>query len=307
MAENSKLPREIFKVSPSKDKTNPLIEPRAMGAITLAAFGTFGVSLMLARVLMVVGLAISLLCSAGIVWIYFDHFRLAYTSLSNKTKYKGASPKELVVAVIVISILLPVSLSVYFMMSEEPPNVARPIIFLDSLQALKHPGSSKYTLNVILLNKGSVAALDLFSPMTGRVSDHLINQDDIDKEIDELDSALTKGERLIEPPHTQMQPGAGGVITLQDISTNTWRELLTNPKSGIAPPTIELSDEEWNDVTQGKKVIYVIYVAHFGDEFLSGSGYWKVAQCAYFTMGQNFYHNCNRSRAEKVSGVRFRH
>lgn len=306
MTDNSKLPRELFRATPPGDKTHPLIEPRFVAAIALAAFGTFGVTLMLARVLIVVGLIISLMCSAGIVWIYAEHFRAAYRSLSNKIEYKGAGPKELVTSIILIAIMAPVSISVYLTMSEDPPNITRPIIFMENITQRKLPGSPMNKIDVQLSNKGAMAALNLATAMTGRLSDKLIDPNEIDAELDEMESVISSAEKTVAAPQTQLQPGTAAVITLQDIRPETWAHLIDNPSIKPAPPILELSDEQWSDVMQGRKLIYVLFVAHFDDEMASKDSYWKIAQCAYFIYTTSYYRNCNNNRTVRVPGRRYK-
>jgi hypothetical protein len=74
------------------EKLHPLIEPRFVGALGVAAFGGgVGLALMLARILLIWGLAISLLCAAAVIWIYAEHFRAAYRALKRREPYKSAA------------------------------------------------------------------------------------------------------------------------------------------------------------------------------------------------------------------------
>jgi len=50
---------------------HPLVEPRLAAAVGLIALGSgLGIGMMLAKTLMLIGLAISLISFMGVIWIY---------------------------------------------------------------------------------------------------------------------------------------------------------------------------------------------------------------------------------------------
>jgi hypothetical protein len=140
-------------------KPHPLIEARFVGALALAAFGSgVGLALMLARILLIWGLAISLLCAASVIWIYAEHFRAAYRALKRREPYSGAPPKELVAVIIMLVLLVPISFSVYFSMSKEEMNPNRPNMAFANVIQNKNYNDKDEGFSVIVRNLGNIAA-----------------------------------------------------------------------------------------------------------------------------------------------------
>lgn len=50
---------------------------------------------MLAHTLIIVGFLLSLVCGAGVIWLYFEHLSAAYRALTGRERYKpeGSAPR----------------------------------------------------------------------------------------------------------------------------------------------------------------------------------------------------------------------
>jgi hypothetical protein len=154
-----------------------------VAAVGLAAFGGgLGLGLMLARVLILVGFLISLASAAAIIWIYFQHFLTAYRALVKRAKYKGPNIKELIAAAGMLVVLIPISASVFAIVSKEeaPPN--RGILFLASVATVPIPGSDKNIVNIALNNIGDLSIVRPATAVGGWIRPALGRVDGFDQD-----------------------------------------------------------------------------------------------------------------------------
>jgi len=102
------------------ENSHLLLQPRVLAAVGLAALGTgLGVGLMIAKTMIFVGLLISLSSAVAILWLYWSDFFNAFNSLRTRTVYTGLRVAELAIPLGVIIVIVPISLSVYFAVSQE--------------------------------------------------------------------------------------------------------------------------------------------------------------------------------------------
>jgi hypothetical protein len=102
-----------------------LVEPRVVAAVGLLALGSsVGIGLMLAQKLALVGLALTPLSVAGVIWIYYTLFRDVYRALRDKQAYTGTNIKELLIIFPVLIAVTTLSFSLYF----SPPNTENPAV-----------------------------------------------------------------------------------------------------------------------------------------------------------------------------------
>jgi hypothetical protein len=143
-----------------KTRGHPLEGQRVAAAIALGALGFAGIGLMLAKVLIEIGLAISLLCSAGIIWLYYRHFCIACGAFVRKTTYDGIPKTELLIAILIVAISLPTSIAVYFAETKAEPLLNRAFMTLYSVSS-EYKGPNTWFLKVATRNIGNLTANNL--------------------------------------------------------------------------------------------------------------------------------------------------
>jgi hypothetical protein len=99
-----------------------LEKPRVGAAVGLLALGSgLGIALMLAQKFALIGLALSLVSVAGVVWIYYRQFWGVYRALRDKRAYTGTNITELLIIFSILLVVTTLSLSLYF----SPPNIEK--------------------------------------------------------------------------------------------------------------------------------------------------------------------------------------
>jgi hypothetical protein len=136
-----------------------LVEPRVVAAVGLLALGSsVGIGLMLAQKFVLVGLALSLLSVAGVIWIYYTQFRDVYRSLRDKQAYTGNNIKELLIMFPILIVVTTLSFSLYF----SPPNTENPSVRsrleFSTIAPVKYPNSPTSNFNMEIKNAGNLAA-----------------------------------------------------------------------------------------------------------------------------------------------------
>src|SRR5580700_1864983 len=97
-----------------QEQQHAFVGPRLVASVGIMALGSgVGIGLMLAKTLIVVGLALSLLSSLTVIAIYRPHYAKAYKALLTGQRYAGARPLELFGAAALVMILVPLSIVVF--------------------------------------------------------------------------------------------------------------------------------------------------------------------------------------------------
>jgi hypothetical protein len=292
----------------STEHEHVLLNPRLIAAVGLIALGGgIGITLMTARILIYVGLAISLTSAAGVFWIYGKHLLRAYRAIGNRIPYRGPQVAELLVAATFAVVLAAVSVAVFSLVIITEPPSGRAILQAGPPEFVKIPSDAPAGfINVKLRNTGNLSVENANILMTGRIiSPADITMELLNSEMSALMSALDEVEKrrpAKSPMYPQIHPGSAAVITLEDVRADQWRKLLeTNVNRDL---TFPVTDDQWKDFQQGKLSIFVLYAAKFEDEAHRGTSYWKVSHCMWFRGTVAFSHTCGENRADLVAGPR---
>jgi hypothetical protein len=291
--------------SPDKEPTeklHPLIEPRFVGALGIVAFGGgVGLALMLARILLIWGLTISLLCAATVIWIYAEHFRAAYRALKRREPYSGAPPKELVAVIVMLVFLVPISLSVYFSMSKEEESINRPIMDIYNVVRNKVYDDKDNRISVIVTNVGNIAAKKTNFLALGVITEKQLEKETIRDKLNSMVNVLREIDSQFEIDNNQMQPSSGYRITIQSADVD---ELLTLYEKGEQKPFL-LSDEDAKRLKDGSIYIYIFFAGTFSDAILSDKAYWAYGSCRFYAQNLFSPTNCWYDHNMKVLENRF--
>lgn len=298
--------KPLVDMSPAPpDQIHPLVEPRIVAAVGLVALGGgVGVGLMLAKILIVWGLLLALLCAAGIIWIYFQHYWAAYKALTDSKKYHGPSVKELAISFFMVAVLVPLSISVFVISSKEEPNLNRASVMLSSIYRQKFVDVPEEIINIVVSNPGNITAINRTNIVLSALSDHVLDKAELYAEILRMSQALIVNDRKVGPNHTEMRPNSSGfIITLMEKDPDVlWSDVLQ--RKVIMRP-IQAGDEKWSKFLDGKLFLYVLISMNFEDEIIEKRGYWKWNFCGYFVATLNFSHSCAPNNIERVVGSRF--
>jgi hypothetical protein len=253
-----------------EEHAHPLVEPRLGAALGLAGVAGLGIGLMLAHVLIVWGLTISLLASVGVLWIYASHFGNAYTALTKGNKYRGASIEELIAAIVIVGVVLPTSIAVFFLAPDDvSANRAR--YQFNGISPIKYPDSPLTRFNFDLKNVGNLAVQKAVADNTGKIVDHPLTTQE-EAQIMETLRSKVRAIPYAQLGDAEMAPGMSGVVTLSDVAA---------------------SDADLADIQATKKALYIFVYAEFEDEVIRGKGYWQMQFCGWYNFTWTYWHNCN--------------
>jgi hypothetical protein len=284
-----------------------LINNRVAATIGLIGLGgTFGLTLMTARILPYVGFAASLLCSLAVFWIYAKSLRTAYRSIAKRIRYNGPPARELLIASSCAALLVVLSgwvLSIVLINAS--PN-GRAVLETGLLEFVKIPSTAKAGfINISIKNTGSLDANNARILVLGHIAAADLPMDAVKKELDDLASALSKMEasKIKLGLHPQIRAGTGIVVTLEDIRGDEWVKLAEGSMSP-RDRSIQVTDEQWAAFQRGDLAIYVLYVVNYEDDGHAGTSYWSSRQCTFTRGAVNYSHQCDDNRIELISHPR---
>jgi len=261
---------------------HPFLEPRFLAACTIIGLGvTFGFTLMAAKILVLIGLIASLASAFGAISIYAKHYRAVYLTIANGKKYQGPRAVELFVSFAIIVTVIVISPILYVANIGEEIQLNKAELRLVGLEPFRQPGfKDQIQLNVRWKNSGSLTATDIRISLKGALQNGPTPV--IDKPLIDVKSVMShlEGAKKLDATDTLSQDFV--IFTV---------------------PDLVLSDADWTAVLQGSAAVYVFYSLSYQDDAIRGKGqHWHGDFCAWFTYGQNFYHNCGPNRLQRASG-----
>lgn len=152
-----------------------------------------------------------------------------------------------------------------------------------AISPVKFPGKSINRFNIQINSTGNLAALKPIAQVKGKFVDQKLSADE---ENVEMNSLVDKVKELgkLKNITGEIDVGQSAIITLSDLTA---------------------TDEEWNEVINGKRLLYVFFASTYLDEAIEGKGYWRTEYCMYFTVVTTYWHNCARSfSTTRVAGER---
>jgi hypothetical protein len=254
-------------------------------AMGLVGFYALGAGMMLAKTLIIVGFLMSLVASAGIMWLYFKPMRIAYISLAEGRKYYGPPPRELFIAFAIIATIIPIAFAMFVTSLKEYVTTTLARYQFNHLSFEKEPNSSLTFVNAVLINDGNLTAIDDIYSVGGALLDHPLSSEN-EKKLLALQLAIVKiGMRkgIVGP---DIQPGKGNVETIFNIGY--------------------LSPKDIQDIKDTRKVLYFVSVSHYRDDALAEGVYWLSVQCGYYTGPSSYSHSCE-GVPNRIKRVKYRH
>jgi hypothetical protein len=197
-------------------RRHTLVEPRVVAAVGLLALGSsVGIGLMLAQKFALVGLALSLVSVAGVIWIYNGQFFDVYRALIDKRAYTGTNIKELLIIFSISIVVTTLSLSLYF----SPPNTDNPSIRsrlqFSTVSPVKYSNSATSVFNIEIKNVGNLTATKAITRAGGMLSDHILSEDKERAEMEKLIADIQRFQQVNR--HSEIQQGQSAVITIPDL------------------------------------------------------------------------------------------
>ena len=251
-------------------ESHPLVQPRLVTAVGLAALGGIGIGLMAARVLILVGFVLALCSALGILWLYFQHLRSAYRALANRALYEGPDFEEIGVALFLIVMLVCISVPLYRIVSRTEVSSTRARLVLGTIEPRKLPGQQDYRFFVTIPNKGNLTAENTVIRIRGKFSESILQDEETDKTIADM---VSEAKKMIDPPNgSQIQPGTAGAVTIPDLA---------------------VSEPDWAKFSSGNAALHTFAVFAFSDGAIGDDQIWVYEQCGYYTRLLSYWHNCS--------------
>jgi hypothetical protein len=281
---------------PPKHEDHILLQPSAMASVGLLGVGGgIGLALMLAKVLIVLGFAITVLSALAVFWVYARALQSLYRAITKRIPYKGPAVLEVVFACSAALLLLGVGSAVFPIVVTHDAPTGRALLNLIGIQRVKIPASAANGLiNVEIKNQGNLDAERLSVLVSGKATATLLGPEAVKDVLDGLSKALDRVEA--SKLGNQLRPGVSAIVSLQDIVPEQWPAVL----KGTQPPPIQISDGQWQDFEQARLAIYVFYIARYEDEAHPGK-YSRTTNCMYFLGTTAFWHNCSENRIDSIT------
>jgi hypothetical protein len=254
-----------------------LVEQRMVAAVGLLALGSgVGIALMLAQKFAVIGLALSLVSVAGVIWIYYSQFLGVYRALRDKRAYVGTNIKELLIIFSILLVVTTLSFSLYF----SPPNIENPSIRsrlqFSTISPVKYPDSTTSNFNIEIKNVGTLTATKAITRASGILSDHYFSDSEVNAEMDKLIADIQRFQKVNR--HGEIQLGQSVIITIPD-----------GKKDNKA--ALEVTDNDLSNINSAKSVLYVFVAAEYEDEDKTNEE-WRLEYCGYFVTTYVYWHYC---------------
>ncbi len=277
----------------SEKPEHTLVQPRLVAAVGLIALGGgLWVGLMLARTLIAVGFLISLACSVSVIWLYGKHLRAAYRAITTRIRYEGPPARELLIALGMVVVLMAVAISVFSVVLLEEPSLNKASVHFAGISQYKIPGNAP-SINIQLHDAGNLDATEVILLVKGHVTDASMNA--------AMDRALAIVDQKNHATASTMRPTQDAIITLQDIKSDQWIDVL---EKRVTVPAIPMTDAQWSEFLEAKHIIYVFFKVRYGDQALQGKSYWQANFCGYFVGTTALWHNCDTNLIDRVKGPR---
>jgi hypothetical protein len=285
------------------ENSHLLLQPRVLAAVGLAALGTgLGVGLMIAKTMIFVGLLISLSSAVAILWLYWSDFFNAFNSLRTRTVYTGLRVAELAIPLGVIIVIVPISLSVYFAVSQEEPIKNKPNITLERY----NPDPATFIrLALTIANTGSMPAHDFQGILAGEVLDKLLDEAALSAIFSKLDVLINQLDNNTAKQHKpSLDVGHPEVIHAYDV--NKINVLSDFEAARVNDNLLHLSVTDWPRVLAGNRVLYMFLFIRYIDDNIDGHAYWQQYICAFYTGAEPYYHRCADGEPQIVRKRRYR-
>ena len=106
-----------------KKEDHVLLQPRAVASVgVIGVGGSIGLGLVLSRVLIVLGLTITIASALCVFWIYWGALRSVYRAVTKRISYRGPNMLELAITNIAAVLLIGVALASFsIVIIQEPP------------------------------------------------------------------------------------------------------------------------------------------------------------------------------------------
>jgi hypothetical protein len=283
-------------------ESHPLLEPRIGAAFAAVALGCgVGFALMLAKIFILLGLALSLVSVLAVVWLYWRHFHQAYVSLRTRALYSGIDVREMVIVGLVVFISGPLSIAVYIAQSKDSPILNRSIVVLSGVQFEQYADVSPPTLRVkvIINNIGNLVARNVSGYVEAIIVDTL-DTSEIERRLSQFIKIADDIDSGPGWSGADLNPGMGLVVHARRFdSINSISDLDI---SAVSKSIFMFPKHELDDIKTDKKKIFVIYLNRWNDDAIEG--YWQVAGCGLYEGDFSYVRLCSDSIVKRINKSR---
>jgi hypothetical protein len=216
---------------------HPLLRPKLLAVIGLLGFGYgIGFALMLAKILILIGLLISLASSAGVIWIYWDDLKSAYRALNNRIPYSGTTAKELVISLLIIAVVTPSAIHLYFHQNSPERQFGKALLAVNGIEPIRLlDNPNNLAFNLLFKNIGNLSADESRLIIWGTIIDHTLSSKEEEEYFNEV-------ERRID---------IHGLLT-NSIPIETGRSIV------LTIPNLSITNDMWKDVLKARLALYFV-------------------------------------------------
>jgi hypothetical protein len=283
----------------NQETIHPLVEPRILAAIAVVALGcSIGFGLMLAKLFVAFGAVLSLASAVSVLWIYWRHFKLAYSSIRLRTVYIGISITELIVAVIVIIVVIVLAAAIYIVESQEGPIVNRAIMEFGGATFDIITPEGLYPVKAGFANAGTLIATGVDGFAAALLTDKKLDQTTISQILDYFANILSAAEK---PP---LSLGGLEIDIGKGMFATALRADFIKSAADLDPNKLEehvfLVDRATRQAIEvGTRTLYIFYVLIWEDGAIPGS--WQIKGCSIYDGRQiEYVRYCYETHIEAI-------
>jgi hypothetical protein len=249
---------------------------------------------------LVVGLVVGSFSSAGIVDMTVSSVMLAVAWIVGILSIAVSEPvwrlsiPFRVISVVFSGIVLGCVLSsigIYQYVHLPVPDKGHAELQFVTASPIKDPTTGNSFINLQVNNIGTLSALHMVDVAVGELSDRVLTKSETDTMMSSLYNRLNDADKLA-PINNNVQHASGFVVSLS--------------KSLRDSTGFTVTDQQLVEINNYRQLLYVFFLARYEDEITSGSSYWNLQLCGYFSLTTAFWHNCAPYQNDKVVGRRFK-
>jgi hypothetical protein len=279
---------------------HPFLEPRFLAAFAvLAAFVSLGVGLILSKFI-VAGAAVTVAGLACAVSIYWRHFAGAFSALRYRRLYSGINPIELLVVLVLLVATVTGTTALALFEAQRSPLFVRSFL-VEDIQRSPIPSSDMSYVRVHLWNRGGISAKDFMGVIVAGLSPRVHDPADVQERMRNL-SAVVVAVDSKATGHNEIVPTIAVAIDAYDWSPIKSAADLEPAVS--AGNILRMTNSQWDDVTAGRSLLYVLYVVRYTDDAIGADEFWEIDGCQWYIGAIDTGHYCTPSVPELRTGHR---
>jgi hypothetical protein len=156
--------------------------------------------------------------------------------------------------------------------------------------------SDIYRVRVDLFNIGNLTARDTMSIFGATITSTPLSRDVIESNLTKFVWVLDEWDRGRQVRGTDIEPTLGQAIHSANLYSIDVDMLSSMEKLNSSILTV--TPETWKSISDGKKLMYVLYAIRYGDDTVNG--YWQTKGCVIYTGTADYVRKCADGKTEHI-------